>query len=191
MSISPVGNLYPGLFEGPIDHNASSVINAICGDFFLATGEVVRELEIGSASGKTPPGSLLPRVGIPKTSGDPAYGVVVGGQNKGIFADGKEFENIDLAKKAGIVAGLQGDSVRVVTQGRCLAEIVNRSNSELSINTPLTGDRDEPIVFGAFKKAESGDFVLARLLQEIPLGTMANPVLRIAAVDVQREGILP
>ena len=184
------GNLYPGLADGPINNDATSVINAIVGDDFLIIGEVVRVLRLGTTDGFTRASDLLPRVGIPSSAGDPAYGVVVGGNKKGTYHEGIEPTDEENASQLGILAGLITDGVKVCTKGMCLAEIVNRAGIPLNIGDPLTSDRGGG-VFGAFKLATSGDFVLARLLQPIDSGTAPSPAQRIAAVDVQREGILP
>ncbi len=55
--------------------------------------------------------------------------------------------------------------------------------------TPDLGGSTSIDNFGTFKTASSGDEILARLLQLVPVGTPDDTRLRIAAVDVQREGI--
>lgn len=184
------GNLYPGLAEGPIDKESSSVINSIVGDSFLVIGDVVGLIPFINPDTGTQPEDLLPRVGFPP-SGFPAYGVIVGGVKKGVHRDADD-DIIDKdGTSRGIIAGLFGDSIRICTQGRCLAKIHNVTGSELPIGTPLTPILDFPIIVGDLQKATPGDFVSARLLQTVPLGITTDPRFRVAAVDFQREGKLP
>ena len=178
------GNLFSGLSNGPVDSESSSVINAIVGDAILLIGETVRLVNAID---------ILPRVGIVTLTGAVAYGVIVGGDKKGIYQNGEEGNSVSENLEKGIVAGLMGESVRVCTQGRCLAEVISRKGNVMNVGTPLTPDVGVAPInnFGTLTEAESGNFVLARLLQEIPSGDMDNPKIRIAAVDVHREGKLP
>jgi len=185
------GNEFLGLSEGPENNKATSVINALCGDDFLVIGDVVKILPIGSGTGFTPVGSLLPRVGIVPSSGNAGYGVTVGGNKKGTFQTGFETRNSAEDLALGIVAGLENDSLRICTQGICLAKIISRTGTELQVGTALTPDRNGAVSvnnFGTFKEAGSGDEVLARLLQIVPSGTAGDSKIRIAAVNLQREG---
>ncbi len=196
------GNEYLGLAEGVINNKSSSVINATVGDTFMAIGDVARYLALLSSpppvniDGFTQPQDLLPRIGIPATSGQPSVGVVVGGNLKGIYGDGIEPPSVSAGIEQGTVAGIFGDSVKVCTQGLCIAKVISRLGNALPIGTALTPDRGGTVSvpegnFGSFKEAESGDFVLARLLQPVPLGTDVDTKVRLVAVNIQREGILP
>ena len=188
------GNEFEGLAEG-IVYNKIRAINRICGDSGLITGDVVKNLPVGSGTGFTPSGSLIPRVGIVTISGEKGYGVVVGGNKKGIYVDGFRPSSlfVDSSLKQGILAGKEDDSVRVCTKGVCLARVINATAVALEVGTSLTPDIGGTTSidnFGTFRKAETGDFVLARLLQLVPAGTEGDTRLRIVAVNVQREGII-
>lgn len=178
------GNSFIGLWQGSVDSNASSVINAILNDSILLVGDVVRLL--GPLEG------LLPTV----AAGDnpSAFGVAVAGDQDGIYGEGREpaDEAID-PNEFGTLAALRGDTVRVCTQGRCLAKVVNQTTSQLEVGTPLTGLRDAGNnIFAAFGVLVAGSEVLARLLQPVDAGiSPSEPATRIAAVDIQREGIAP
>lgn len=161
-------NKYSGLFRGPIDHDASSVINAVAADFII-TGESV---ELSTTT--PPPSELLPRV--ESHGGTGFYGVAVGGDLDGIYAfsDSSQPDN---------EAAVAGQAVVVVTQGRCLA-LVEAPVTNIVPGSPLT-------IAGSGKTLEladdSGELVVARALQSL---TTAEGVSLIA-IDVQREDKLP
>lgn len=190
------GNLYLGLAEGSINIEYSSVINAIAGAAVAVIGKTVRLDPIGTGPKTTPVGSLLPRVSVVTSIGDPSYGVIVGGQNKGVYDDGFDpGDPISAFEELGIVAAFLGDAVKVCTQGRCLGVVVTRLGEDVKIGDPLTADRliqNTPffISLGTLIKASSGDFVIARALQAVPVGTVNDPQVRVAAVNVKREGVL-
>lgn len=190
-------NLYPGLSEGPV--NTRSVINATSGAPIAQIGNVV---EVDTLAMGTPEGSLLPEVSTADVLGGPTIGIEVGGVRKGIYDNFPlievEFEdNFALIADSSFIAG-QGEAVRVCTKGVCLGNLLCRSNDTINIGDPLTAD--EGVIFfegvfiffnGRLRKATSGDFVIARALQPVPLGTPTDIQGRVAAVDVQREGVLP
>lgn len=190
------GNEYHGLWEGKVNGNTRE-INATCGDAGLITGDVVKTLPIGSGTGFTPAGSLIPRVGIVTSSGESGYGVVTGGNKKGIYLNGFRPEPLiveDSKDELLTIAGEENDAIRVCTEGICLARVINTTNTGLQPNTPLTPDFGGTTSidnFGTLKPATSGDEVLARLLQTIPIGIPTDTKLRIAAVYITREGKLP
>lgn len=161
-------NFYSGLFRGPIDHNASSVINAIANDLIIV-GESVELVALPS-----PTAELLPR--IESHGGTGFYGVAVGGDADGIYAD-------DDTPTTENEAAVAGQGVVVVTQGRCLA-LVDAPITAIVPGSPLT-------ITAGGKTLEladaSGELVVARALQ--PLDTMDG--LSLIAVDVQREDELP
>ena len=184
-------NQYLGLARGPIDHNASSVINVI------SSGA----LTMGSAIKLTttiPTAELLPRVeelvgtAATKVLAQPTYGITVGGDTDGIYGDGTTATTDINRATAGA-----GQGVVVVTQGRCLARVAGLKNL-----TGTTAPSDEAIAIGdelvaSESATETGSvllalnnttsiakqFVIARALQPVAAGATD-----IIAVDVQREG---
>ena len=154
-------NLFPGLARGPIDHEASSVINSIANE----------AIDMGAAvSLVTEPSSeILPRVENGDAQGEALYGIVVGGDTDGVYGTGAD--SVDDTTRAASVAG---DAVVVVTQGRCLAKI----DGTIVLSDPLTAS-----AAGGLEVAAAADEVIAIALQAASAGD-------IAAVDVQRQGIL-
>lgn len=158
-------NFYPGLARGPIDHQSSSVINAISFDA-IEMGSVVR------LAAPLEPTELLPTVqeipgGMP---GQAAYGIVVGGDADGVYGDGNVLPN-DLSRAAfGSNFG-----VAVCTQGRCLAKV----DQEVLIGNQLTPG----FTAAQIQKAAVGQFVIAIALQDADV-----PASDMIAVDVQRAG---
>jgi len=154
-------DLFVGLHRGPIDHEASSVINAVSNE----------SIDMGAAVALvTPPSTeLLPRVDTVDAQGETSYGVAVGGDVDGIYGDGSD--STDDTTRATNAAG-QG--VVVVTQGRCKAKI----DGTIVLGDPLTAS-----AAGGLEVAAASDEVIAIALQAASAGDMA-------AVDVQRQGIL-
>ena len=154
-------DLFVGLHRGPIDHEASSVINAVSNE----------SIDMGAAVSIVAPPSteLLPRVEVGDSQGEALYGIAVGGDTDGIYGDGSD--STDDTTRATNAAG-QG--VVVVTQGRCKAKI----DGTIALNDPLTAS-----AAGGLEVAAAADEVLAIALQAASAGDMA-------AVDVQRQGIL-
>lgn len=157
-------NQFLGLARGPIDHNASSVINVIANS----------AIQMGSAIILIAPqtSELLPRVREASSPGPTniLYGIVVGGDADGVFNNGSP-SVLDINRAATVA----GQGVVVVTQGRSLARVVG----EVLLGESLTGSG----VTGVLKKAESGNLVIARALQPVDSGDTD-----MVAVDVQREG---
>ena len=166
-------NQYPGLARGPIDHEASSVINVVANGA-IDMGSVVKL--------DTPPTSeLLPRVSQTPGKGIVRYGVAVGGDTDGIYGDGSAGTTGDGT----FATAGAGQGVVVVTQGRCLARVLaatgaGPANNVIAIDDPLTNSATE----GVLQLAEAGDEVIARALQPIVSGE-----LDIIAIDIQREGV--
>ena len=154
-------DLVVGLARGPIDHEASSVINAIANE----------SIDMGAAVALVAPPSteLLPRVDVGDAQGEALYGVVVGGDVDGIYGDGSD--STDDTTRA---ANAAGQAVVVVTQGRCKAK---------SDGTVVLGDTLTASAAGGLEVAAAADEVIAIALQAASSGDMA-------AVDVQRQGIL-
>ena len=164
-------NFYLGLARGPIDHNASSVINSIANDA-IEMGSVVTLLTT------IPSAELLPRVlEAPAVQGSKGYGIAVGGDTDGIYSTTGAASGTDSTKAT--VSGGQG--VVVVTQGRCLARVDGTGGGAVSIGSPLT---ISDTTTGTLELATSGDEVIALALQDPTTTT------DIIAVDVQREGAL-
>ncbi len=154
-------NQFPGLARGPIDHEASSVINAIANEA-ITMGDLV-QLDVSGP----PTTELLPRVEVADGGqGLVAYGIAVGGDADGIYGSGAAA--VDDTTRATLAAG---EAVVVVTQGRCLARV----SGTITIGDELTQDA----VAGVLELAAIGDIIIAVALQST---TTAD----IAAVDVQR-----
>ena len=159
-------NRFSGLARGPIDHDASSVINAIANDA-IQMGNAIK-LVSPLAAGET-----LPRVTSTDSQGESSYGIVVGGDADGVYNDGSD----DTSPISAAATGA-GQGVVVVTQGRCLARV----KDSVSINTPLTPSATT----GVLEAATTGDFIVARALEGV-----AGSDQDVVAIDVQREGVAP
>ena len=156
-------NLYPGLARGEIGpRDASTVLNIIANETNMEMG--------GTIKLATPPSTeLLPRADKVDTSGEDSYGIIVGGDNDGIYGDGGA-SPADNTTKASL---LVGDAIVIVTQGRCLARISENVTLGQELGADGTGD---------LQLADAAsDMVLATALQAGSAGD-------IIAVDVQREG---
>ncbi len=191
-------NLYLGLSEGPVQ--AKTVINAVSSPEIAQIGNVVRVLEAAEERESV---SILPEVAAVAEIGDPTMGIEVGGVRKGTYENYPLIEveadgNLTpLFEDPSFIAGT-GEGVRVCEKGVCLGNLLCRSNDFININDPLTADAGVILFEGVFiffngslRKATSGDFVIARALQAVPLGTPTDIQGRVAAVNVQREGFLP
>ena len=101
--------------------------------------------------------------------GQDGYGIIVGGDNDGIFGDGGS-SPADNTTKASL---LVGDAIVVVTQGRCPARLAETC----TLGAKLAGNA-------------SGDLQLANLAADdiIAVALQAGTAGDIIAVDVQREG---
>lgn len=112
---------------------------------------------------------LLPRADKVDTAGADAYGIIVGGDNDGIFGSG----GTSLADNTTKATRLVGDGLVVVTQGRCPARVAENC----AIGAKLAGDGS-----GDLQLADAtGDGIIATALQA---GTAGDIII----VDVQREG---
>jgi uncharacterized membrane protein len=159
-------NLYPGLARGPIDHNASSVINVIANE----------AITMGSAVSlvAAPATELLPRVEETDAQGEESYGIVVGGDADGVYGTGAAATD-DTTR----AASAAGDAVVVVTRGRCLAR-VKGDGTAIAIGTKLTAAAGA----GVLEPAAAADLVIATALQAT---TAAADII---AVDVDPIGVL-
>ena len=172
-------NFYQGLARGPIDHNASSVINVISNSA-IQMGDIVK-LESNPISST----ELLPRVRTVTTLNDTIasaiYGVCVGGDADGVYPT----DGVRTGLAANAAATGAGQGVVIVTQGRCLANV--------AVEDTDTIVKDEELAFtdiadGAAGIAQATGQVIARALQETPTAS-GGTEFHVIAVDVQREGI--
>ena len=161
-------NHYLGLARGPIDHNASSVINAVANEAIEMGSVVTLVTPIVSAE-------LLPRVEEGDAAADVGYGIAVGGDTDGIYSTTGAASTTDSTR----ATASAGQGVVIVTQGRCLARVTNVD--AIAIGDPLSPSATA----GVLELANAAtDYIIARALQ-IPTSTTD-----IIAVDVQREGLL-
>jgi len=157
-------NLFPGLARGPIDHQSSSVINMIANETDIEMGSPIKgDLTVVSTE-------LLPRADKTDTAGELLYGIVVGGDNDGIYGTGGASPADDTTKASLLV----GDAIVVCTQGRCLARIAEAT----TVGAVLASDGTDALVLAD----TVDDMIIARALQ---VGAAGD----IIAVDVQREGV--
>jgi len=162
-----IRNTYTGLARGPIDHNASSVINAISevgGDF----------IEMGAAVKLTTPGDgeLLPRVQTANNN-DVAYGIAVGGNADGLYPVKPEESDFEIS-----AAVVSGQGVIVVTEGRCIAKVLAGDNI-------MRGDILSPNINGNLHRSVNpNESIIATALQDSTLDST-----RFMAVYVQRQGL--
>ena len=159
-------NNFPGLGRGPIDHEASSVINAIANE----------QLDMGNSVKLVAPASseLLPRVENGDSQGEALYGTIAGGDADGIYGDGSASSD-DTTRATLSGAAPAQSAVVVVTQGRTLARVA----TGVAIGDKLV----QSAVAGQLEKAASADEVIATALQ----ATSGDDII---AIDIQREGAL-
>lgn len=173
-------NFFLGLARGPIDHNASSVIN-VTSNLKIDMGSAVKLIATPSSN------EILPRVTEVTLNDDVAYGVVVGGDADGIYGDGSldagpTFKNLASDKA--------GDTVVVVTQGRCLARVrtTNRANTgtAIAVGTKLVAGNPTSGTIGQLIPASNAaETIIAIALQAVGTTDTSD----IIAVDIQREGL--
>ena len=172
-------NQYPGLARGPIDHQASSVINQINNTADIALGEAVKlHSPIDGAE-------LLPRMTHVQTAGEQAYGICVGGDEDGIYGDGSSASDDELATTT------VGQGIVIVTQGRCLARVSGFDNTGAGTGGAVAiGDELTPA--GATLANSNGDLhksvATTDQIIAIALQPVAEGDVDIIAVDVQRQG---
>lgn len=162
-------NKFQGLANGPIGPQvASTNINAIANGS-IDMGSVVELVNPLLAS------DILPRVisGV-GLGGFAVYGVAVHGDVDGIYGDGTA--SVDDSTRATNAAG---QSVSVVTQGRCLARVSGGAGAV------IVGD-------SLIMSATTGVLVLATVANQKVIARALNNVAGadtdMIAVDVQREG---
>lgn len=161
-------NFFQGLARGPIDHQASSVINVISNEA-IGMGSVVTLVPT------IPTDELLPRVEEGDSATDVSYGIAVGGDTDGIYATDGAVPTTDATR----ATSGAGQGVVVVTQGRCLARV-----NGTSPNIPLGGALRAGVTPGVLELADAAtDYIIARALQP---SSANNDII---AVDVQREGL--
>ncbi len=174
-----MANFFVGLARGPIDHNASSVINVIANEA-ITMGSAVK------LNGTIPPAELLPRVDEVDALDDVSYGIAVGGDTDGVYGDGSAATS-DLNRATSGAA--QG--VVVVTQGRCLARVrtANAASAPtaIAIGDKLVAGLDATggLVGQLIPASAATETIIAVALQAVST-TDTNDII---AVDVQREGL--
>ena len=179
-----MANQFLGLARGPIDHDASSVINAIANGAITMGDSLVFTTTIAASE-------LLTRVqtSAASTTNQVIYGIAVGGDTDGIYGDGTAAS--DNSTRATTAAG---EAVVVVTQGRCPARVAGQIQTGVSTtgdSAIVAGDAlvPDPLIAGRLVKAPTANdipvHIIARALQDGDLGAQ-----NIIAVDVQREGFL-
>ena len=163
-------NQFTGLARGPIDHNASAVINVIANEAITMGSSVALVTTI-------PTDEILPRV---EETDNPTvvrtYGIVVGGDTDGIYGDGTAAS--DDSTRA---AASAGQGVVVVTQGRCLARVDGNTGAAIVVGSPLAASTTVGVLEVADTNATN---IIARALQP------STGAADIIAVDVQREGVV-
>lgn len=183
-------NKFLGLWEGPVDHDASSVINAIYEKVNTsATGD---DVIIGDALYLVPPpqNELLPRVDWIANASQALlfYGIAVGGDKGGIYPIKGNGFAVAGSGQGKIIPTLlttkSGDGLRVCTQGRCIARITPRT--DINVGDKLTIDPNS----SALELATSTDKVVAVALFSASQNLAQNAAFY-APVDIQREGFLP
>lgn len=171
-----MANQFRGLARGPIDHNASAVINSIANGVITMGSALLLDTTI-------PIAEILPRVEESTATVDlNIYGIAVGGDTDGIYGDGSAASDDSTRATASA-----GQGVVVVTQGRCLARVKGADQAgdqAISIGDPLVSSDDDAGTLFRGTDADPTEFVIARALQPITSGN-----LDIIAVDVQREGV--
>ena len=163
-------NFYVGLHRGPIDHEASSVINIIANEA-INMGSAVALLTT------TPTTELLPRVDETDLDDEQVYGIAVGGDADGIYGTGAAGTPGDGT----FAADAADEGIVIVTQGRCPARV----NGDVPIGSKLVASTAEvgALVVPAIPAAT--DRVIAIALQDT--GGVGSHII---AVDVQRQGAL-
>ena len=161
-------NQFPGLARGPIDHNASAVINVIANEAITMGSAVALVVSV-------PTDELLPRVDETDSTSDVTYGIVVGGDTDGIYGDGNAAQ--DDSTRA---AASAGQGVVVVTQGRCLARVSGDGAGVVVIGSALT----QSAITGVLELAGTSDVIIAFALNDVGSGD-----IDMIAVDVQRAGV--
>lgn len=169
-----MANLFPGLARGPIDHKASSIINAIASTA-LDMGSSIHLSEVDIIFF---PNEFFPRVTTTTITAEKTYGIVVGGDTDGVYGDGTAATD-DSTRAA--TSGGQG--VVVCTQGRCLARV--DATDPIVIGDALGANIE--VMSGVLTKAfDPTQVIIARALENV---TSTPDVLNIIPVDVQREGL--
>jgi len=170
-------NQFPGLARGPIDHEASSVINVIAGEA-ITMGSAVKLKALSSTTAE-----ILPRVEEVDADVDSAYGIAIGGDADGIYGDGLvALTDLNRASAA------EGDAIVVLKQGRCLARVTGKNaagiGTTVNVGDPLAAGLPDTDLVGLLVVPVDNDFVVARALQKVESGATD-----IIAIDFQREGI--
>lgn len=147
-------NKFPGLARGPLDHEASFVVNVIA-DETIDMGSVVSLVSPAAF----PSNEILPRVRQTQSVGTfLVYGIAVGGDRDGIYGDGSASADEDDR----FVAAKQGESVIICTNGRCLARVKGPTN--------IGGNMGGSDTDGVLQTAAVGQHAIVTTLNSISSG---------------------
>lgn len=164
-------NKFPGLSRGPIDHNASHLINAIA-DGDIDMGDAVK-LVTSIKSGE-----ILPRViRTAPDQGSIVYGIAVAGDRDGIYGDGSTTTDLEDDR---FVAARINESVIVCTRGRCLAK-VQGGLAEITPGSNLTGGPTA----GVLDRANPLDYEVATSLGQVDIDITDIDMI---AIDFHKDG---
>jgi len=180
-------NHFTGLWQGPIDNNASSVINAVAN-----LEDPNRWISIGDALFVKAPttNELLPNVFYVNSAANSLkfIGIAVGGDVKGTYGEAGDSVGKNFIDNVDTIATDEQLGVRVCTQGRCIARVVTNGIGDINIGDSLTPTGGPE---GALRLSTlTGDNLVARALQ-IALQGEPGGADQYIAVDVQREGLAP
>jgi len=158
-----MANSYPGLALGTIGFRSNSVVNAIANVPILMGSAV--QLVAG------PSNELLPRVEPVDKTGGLMYGIAVMGDADGIYGDDIPPLTINRA------AVRSGQTVAVLTQGRCLARV----NTDVVLG--------EALMTATVPVGTLISFIPASGNNKVAITLIAQAAEGLTVVDVQREGL--
>ena len=182
-------NKFLGLWEGPIDHKASSVINATYEK--VNTSSTGDDVVIGDTVYlvSPPTSDLLPRVDwiLNASQAELFYGIAVAGDKGGIYPSKGTGFAVGGAGQGFIIPTLlttkSGDGLRVCTQGRCITRI--SGGTDINVGDKLSVDSN----ISGLKLAVSTERVVATALFS-SLQNLGPQSSFYAHVDIQREGFI-
>lgn len=158
-----MADLASGLFDGASGAEAL-VINAIANEA-LKIGSPVQYVDAAA-------GEIFPRVAHPTASTVPVIGVVVGGDNNGIWVDGTTVNDGEAAAAA-------GETVKVCIYGRCKVRVDGNAAAVVAGVSQLAYDAD-----GVADVATATDYAFAIAMQDSTNATDAI-LCQVQATGVQ------
>ena len=157
-------NRYPGLENGALAHSAIENMTA------------TEAIDMGNAvklATTIVSGEIQPRVLTTTATTDVTYGIVIGGDNDGVYGDGSQ-STTDLTR----AKTQAGQTVRLITRGRCPARVFGGTGGV------AIGDKLAAGPTGALQKiAPPFRFVAAVALNSVAIGD-----LDIIVVEMVKEG---